>query len=70
MEWLYVGVVAGSIVASGHPTREACEGRRVIIQQQHKVDGICVMVPGHSLGSAIIGPTWQGNTLVYPNQAN
>ena len=34
MDWILIGILAGSIVTSGHPTREACEGRAVILREQ------------------------------------
>lgn len=44
MHWIFVAVFAGSIVTSGHETREACEGRRAIMAEQ-KIVGLCVEAP-------------------------
>jgi len=44
MDWILIGIVAGSIVVSGHPSREACEGRAVMLREQ-KVVAKCVEMP-------------------------
>lgn len=41
MNWLFIGTLLGSIVTSGHDTKEACEGRKVILQEKG-VAGQCV----------------------------
>lgn len=48
MSWILVGVVAGSIVTSGHDTKEACLGR-VAVLAEAKVSATCVEAPGKSL---------------------
>ena len=49
MDWILIGILAGSIVTSGHPTREACEGRAVILREQ-KASARCVeVVNGYAL---------------------
>jgi hypothetical protein len=44
MEWIYVGIVAGSLVASLHPSKEACLGRKTMLEEQ-KIPGKCVEAP-------------------------
>ncbi len=39
--WLFIGIIAGSIVTSSHQNKEQCEGRRVILQEKGVV-GQCV----------------------------
>ena len=34
MDWIFIGVLFGSIVTSTHSTREACEGRAVILKEK------------------------------------
>ena len=35
MIWILVGMISGSLVVSQHETREACEGRAVILKERH-----------------------------------
>jgi hypothetical protein len=44
MEWIYIGLVAGSIVTSIHPSKEACLGRKTMLEEQ-KISGKCVEAP-------------------------
>ena len=34
MEWTLVGILLGSIITSQHPSREACEGRAVVLREK------------------------------------
>lgn len=34
MNWLLIGTLLGSIVTSGHDTREACEGRATLLREK------------------------------------
>lgn len=45
MQWVLIGTLAGSLITSLHDTREACEGRAVILREQ-KVAVKCVEMPG------------------------
>ncbi len=60
MEWVYIGIVAGSLVTSLHPNKEACEGRKAILAEQ-KIAGKCVEAPSFTVGL----PTYQGS-IIYP----
>jgi hypothetical protein len=46
MEWILIGIVAGSIVTSGHPTKEACLGRVGVLKEQ-KIVSACYPSPGN-----------------------
>ena len=49
MDWIMVAVISGSLVSSGHPTREACLGRAAIIHEQTKAATDCVKAPTSGL---------------------
>lgn len=70
MTWIYIGIIAGSIMTGGYDTQEHCEGHRVMLEKQN-VAGKCVEAPNGGLTSA---PAWQGGNVhvypIYPNQAN
>ena len=52
MNWIFIGILAGSLVTSGHDTREACEGRAVIMREQKVERGKCVeLAPLYVTGS-------------------
>jgi hypothetical protein len=58
MGWILIGVIAGSIVTSGHDSREACLGRKAILDEQ-KIPAKCVEAPGHPFTSGVIlNPAW------------
>jgi len=42
MEWIFVVVLAGSIVTSGHSSREACDGRKATFEREYRVSGQCI----------------------------
>lgn len=44
MDWILVAVVAGGVLTSTHPSREACEGR-VFTLKEEKILGKCVEAP-------------------------
>lgn len=44
MNWILIGYLAGSLVTSTHETREACEGRAVILKEK-SVSAKCVESP-------------------------
>ncbi len=50
MEWVYIGIIAGSLVSSLHPNREACEGRNVVLTEM-KVAGKCIQAPSNYFSS-------------------
>lgn len=65
MEYIFIGMVAGSLVISSHTSREACEGRTVLAREKG-VSGKCIGMPAGSTvlsapsGSFIpAGPTSQ-----------
>lgn len=41
MSWIYVGLLAGSLVTSTHDSKEACEGRAVTLKEKGVI-GKCV----------------------------
>ena len=44
MKWILIGMLAESLLTSGHETREACEGRAVVLREQ-KAAVKCVEAP-------------------------
>jgi hypothetical protein len=57
MNWIFIGMIAGSLVISTHDTKEACLGRQAVLKEQ-KVDGQCVQN-----GSRTVGTTLNSITL-------
>jgi hypothetical protein len=58
VKWILIGVLAESLISSGHETREACEGRAVLLREQ-KAAVKCVEAPGQGaifLPSSTITP--------------
>lgn len=37
MNWILVGTLLGSMITSAHDTREACEGRAVVLREKYAV---------------------------------
>lgn len=62
MEWLLIGLVAGSLVASGHKTEEECLGRRAVLDKQ-KITATCVKAPSNF---GVIGSTPCLNCFTVP----
>ncbi len=48
MSWIFIAVIAGSIVVSGHDTEEQCLGRKAIVEKDNKIVGTCIKAPSHS----------------------
>lgn len=44
MSWILIAVVSGSLVVSGHDTKEACNGRVATLAEQ-KINARCVEAP-------------------------
>ena len=44
MDWVFMGMLLGSLVTSAHPSREACEGRAVMLKEKGVV-GKCEPAP-------------------------
>jgi hypothetical protein len=44
MNWIFLAIVSGSILTSGHDTKEQCLGRKSILAEQ-KIEGKCVEAP-------------------------
>ena len=44
MNWICIGLLAGSLITSQHENREACEGRAVVLREA-KAMAKCVEVP-------------------------
>ena len=63
MTWIYIGIVAGSLVATGFDSQEKCEGRRAMLEKQ-KISGKCVEAPmPYGISSfTTISPVWS-NTV-------
>jgi len=57
MEWIFVAVIVGSIITSGHSTEEQCLGRKAIIEKDNKIVGTCIKAPSH-------GTTWTSGSLI------
>jgi len=64
MTWIYIGIVAGSLVTAGFDSQEKCEGRRVMLEKQ-KVSGKCV--EGPLPNGAMTLQFYNGQTLVPAN---
>lgn len=62
MSWIYIGIIAGSIITSGHDTKEACLGRKAMLEEQHAV-GKCVEAPT----TTGFVTTYSNNILTYPH---
>lgn len=62
MNWVFIGLLGGSLVTSTHDTREACEGRAVMMREQKVERGRCYEMPPYGL--TITSGT---NTLCYSN---
>lgn len=60
MNWLFIGLLLGSTVTSHHTTREACEGRKVLLAEKGAT-GKCV-----EISSLVVGITG-GSSLIYSN---
>ena len=52
MNWIFVGLLAGSLVTSQHETREACEGHAVIAREAKVERGKCVELPSYGLATS------------------
>lgn len=48
MIWVLIGVLSGSLIISKHESREACEGRAVLLREQ-KVSAKCVEIDALSV---------------------
>lgn len=44
MNWIYIGLLAGSLVTSTHDNKEACEGRAVTLKEKGVI-GKCEAAP-------------------------
>ena len=64
MEWFLIGVVAGSLVTSGHKTEEECLGRKAVLDKQHIVS-TCVKAPSNFVSTC----TSCGMIQFDPNQS-
>lgn len=49
MNWIFIGLLAGNLVTSGHETREACEGRAVIAREAKVERATCFQLPTGNL---------------------
>lgn len=56
MSWIMIAVVAGSLVVSGHDTKEACEGRAAMVREAIK--GAAKCVEGPSSGAVCFNCAW------------
>lgn len=57
MSWIYVGLLAGSLVTSTHDSKEACEGRGVTLKEKG-VSGQCIVnLPGNVTSNNTLGST-------------
>lgn len=65
MDWIFVAVLAGSIVTSGHSTEEQCLGRKAVIERDNKIIGTCIKAPSYSTGLILNGTCI--NCVTVPN---
>ena len=56
MDWILIGIVAGSLVTGTFSTEEACLGRAAMLEKQH-VRAKCVEAP-KSTSSLISNGAW------------
>ena len=56
MDWIFYAVVAGSILTSGHPSEEACLGRKAMLLKQN-IYGECVRAPQQGVSVSGTGIT-------------
>lgn len=49
MNWVLIGTFLGSTLMSVHDSREACEGRAVVLREA-KAAVICVQAPSNTIG--------------------
>jgi|HubBroStandDraft_4_1064222.scaffolds.fasta_scaffold577148_2 hypothetical protein len=52
MDWILIGVVAGSLIVSGHASEEACLGRKAVLDKQ-KIAATCVKAPSNFTTSTV-----------------
>lgn len=71
MNWICIGMIAGSLVTSLHDTEEQCEGRKaMLLKSKAQVSTKCVEMPGRaatfiSNGISIVPScTWNGNSTM------
>jgi hypothetical protein len=48
MAWILIGLLGGSLITSLHDTREACEGRAVVLRETKGLVAKCVELPRNS----------------------
>ncbi len=65
LQWVFIGYLLGSTVTSQHDTREACEGRAVMLREKGVV-GQCVQVPGQQFSTGLYSGSTNLGILV-PN---
>ena len=63
MNWICVGFLAGSIIASGHETKEACEGRAVTLRESKAIVKCVEVTNASAFGTASGSITIQGYPL-------
>ena len=65
MNWIFIAVISGSIVTSGHETKEQCLGRKALLSEQ-KIEGKCVEAPSRTSGLIYYGtlPVTNGNNNI------
>lgn len=49
MNWICIGMIAGSLITSLHDTKEACEGRAYSLREAKAV-AKCVEMPSSTIG--------------------
>lgn len=55
MSWILVGTLLGSVITSSHDTREACEGRAVLLREKN-AGAKCVEMPSGYSGTITLTP--------------
>lgn len=54
MDWAFVGLILGSLVTSQHSSKEACEGRRVVLAEKGVIGECHETKPKYVYGSGSI----------------
>lgn len=64
MNWICIGLLAGSLVTSLHENEEACRGRQAM-QSKAGATSDCYKMPSKGL----FGTSYSGNILTLPNSS-
>lgn len=52
MNWICIGLIAGSLITSLHDTEEQCRGREAMLNKIKEASVKCVAMPNRLIGSS------------------